>query len=50
MGNIMEFFIELILDIFFEESMELATNGKLPKWIRIIASIIKELRVIKNEI
>ena len=40
MGDIMGFFIELILDIFFEGSMELATNGKLPKWIRIIAGII----------
>lgn len=35
----MEFIFELILELLFEGSMELSTNKKTPKWLRIILAI-----------
>ena len=37
----MDFIFELILELLFEGSMDLSTNKKVPKWLRIIfASLI----------
>ncbi len=40
MDDIIEFLVELVLDILFEGGMELSADKKLPKWVRIVAGIV----------
>lgn len=40
MDDIIEFIVEVVLDILFEGSMELSVNKKMPKWLRRLALLV----------
>ena len=40
MDDMIEFFVELFLDIVLEGSMELGADKKMPKWLRIVAFMV----------
>uniref|UniRef100_UPI004056008F hypothetical protein n=1 Tax=Agathobacter sp. TaxID=2021311 RepID=UPI004056008F len=40
MDDIIAFFVELVLDILLESSMEAGKNKKLPKWVRVLALLV----------
>ena len=40
MDDIIEFIVEVVLDIVFEGSMEIFSNKKMPKWLRIFVFLL----------